>query len=207
LGADLSAEGAKVWIDEAEINIGDSLIGKISKAISDMDFLLVVLSKSSEKSSWVTQELEQAISEQIRSAKVKVLPVLLEKCAIPTFLIGKLYADFSVPGSYDHQLAMVARSVGLTGGRGGTLFDPSSTKYGRHKSMYARPIAWHCVYCGWKCDQPFNDYICKSCKGIRPFAGGSSTMVECSQCKQLSLALAKHCEWCGSKRISSDNLI
>jgi hypothetical protein len=44
IDVDLAALGAHVWIDEAELNIGDSLIGKIAAVIDEMEFLAVVLS-------------------------------------------------------------------------------------------------------------------------------------------------------------------
>lgn len=95
LGADLGALGARVWIDEAELNIGDSLIGRISAAIDDMEFLAVVLSPEAVDSRWVHQELEQAMSQQLAEKGVKVLPLLYKLCDIPGFLRGKLYADFT----------------------------------------------------------------------------------------------------------------
>ena len=39
--------GHSVWIDEAEINIGDSLIGKIREGLDEVDFVAAVLSKHS----------------------------------------------------------------------------------------------------------------------------------------------------------------
>lgn len=44
LGSDLAAEGARAWIDEAEIKVGNSLIGRISQAIDRMEYFAVVLS-------------------------------------------------------------------------------------------------------------------------------------------------------------------
>ena len=79
------------------------------------------------------------------------------------------------------------------------LHDPFAEQHGRQPNMYPRPLRWHCIFCGWECDESYNDYICKTCKQIRPFAGGSATMVQCGNCKQLSLALARFCEWCGCR--------
>lgn len=62
LGADLASFGVRPWIDEAELDVGDSLLTKISSAIDDMDYLAVVLSPQSVASSWVQTELEQAMT-------------------------------------------------------------------------------------------------------------------------------------------------
>ena len=53
LAADLRNAGHSVWIDEAEINIGDSLIGKITSGIDQVDFVCAILSRDSVTSSWV----------------------------------------------------------------------------------------------------------------------------------------------------------
>jgi hypothetical protein len=44
LAGDLVAAGARVWIDEAEIKVGDSLIEKIRAGIDSMDYVAAILS-------------------------------------------------------------------------------------------------------------------------------------------------------------------
>lgn len=44
LANDLKASGHKVWIDEAEINIGDSLIEKIRTGLDQVDYIAAILS-------------------------------------------------------------------------------------------------------------------------------------------------------------------
>ncbi len=105
LASDLIHYGAKVWLDEAELKVGDSLIQKIQEGIKDSDYLGVVLSSTSVQSRWVQDELDMALTMQIHRGEVKVLPILIEHCEIPGFLIGKLYADFTDPRKYDEALA------------------------------------------------------------------------------------------------------
>ena len=201
LGADLAANGVRPWIDEAEMNIGDSLISKIGTAIDKMDYFGIILSPRSVSSAWVGQELEQALATQLASRRIKVLPILLEKCEIPPFLKAKVYADFTQFARYDESFARILKTMGIESwkGAGGKLYDPFAKEFGRHKFLFSRPLTWHCVFCGWRCTESFNDYICKSCERIRPFAGGSATMVQCNSCKQMSLAVASFCEWCGTR--------
>lgn len=201
LANDLGAMGVKAWVDEAEIKVGDSLISKISAGLVEMEYLGVVLSPNSVSSSWVQEELQQALHSQISERKVKVLPILLRDCPIPVFLRDKLYADFRDEQNYEHALEDILKSMGIdtTSGAGATLSDPFSRRFGRLDGLLARPKVWHCVYCGWKCEESYNDYICKSCYMIRPLAGGSATMKACGKCEQWSLAIASFCEWCGEK--------
>ena len=113
LAGDLLVAGARVWIDEAEIAIGDSLILRISEGIYRMDYLAIILSPGSVRSEWVQRELDVALNREIQGRKVKVLPLLLEKCEIPAFLIGKKYADFTDPERYVVSLNEVIERLGL----------------------------------------------------------------------------------------------
>ncbi len=93
----LKKHGVQVWLDEAELKIGDSLTQKIGQAIDVMDFVGVVLSSNSVNSEWVQKELQVAIQKELVRRRVVVLPILLEQVEIPPFLRDKVYADFSAP--------------------------------------------------------------------------------------------------------------
>ena len=116
LASDLRAAGHSVWVDEAELNIGDSLIGKIREGLDQVDYVAAVLSKDSIGSDWVNKELEIASNREIEEKKVIVLPLLLEKVDLPGFLKGKFYGDFSNPDSYKEKLDLLLRAVGNTKG-------------------------------------------------------------------------------------------
>ena len=113
LAGDLSRYGVKFWLDEAEIQIGDSLIGKIEQGISDMDYIGVVLSPESVNSQWVKREVEIALTLEIGGKEVRVLPLLYKKCEIPAFLRGKAYADFTLETEYENSLFKVLRRLGI----------------------------------------------------------------------------------------------
>jgi len=107
LANDLLLAGATVWFDEAEIKIGDSIIRKIEEGINKCDYLGVVLSKKAVASVWVRREVEMALTQEIIKDNVKVLPILLENCDIPGFLLGKLYADLRKDGNYQQELEKI----------------------------------------------------------------------------------------------------
>ncbi|MDR4504102.1 MAG: SUMF1/EgtB/PvdO family nonheme iron enzyme [Candidatus Scalindua sp.] len=113
LASDLTENGVKVWLDEAEMLIGDSLIEKISAGLEETAFVGAILSENSVTSSWVKRELEIAINEEIDGKQRKVLPIVIENCDIPKFLAGKLYADFRDPDTYNQKLNMVLKSLGI----------------------------------------------------------------------------------------------
>src|SRR5262245_47518889 len=76
LAQDLVKAGVRVWIDDAEIFLGDSLIEKIRRGIDEMDYLGVILSPQSVASQWVQKEVELAMNQEIDGKRIKVLPLL-----------------------------------------------------------------------------------------------------------------------------------
>lgn len=111
LVSDLSSSGHDIWIDRAELKIGDSLINKISQAVMAVDYVLAILSKSSIKSSWVSHELKLAMSREISGKQIIVLPVIIDDVDPPDYLRDKYYADFRDPKAYDAELAKILHAV------------------------------------------------------------------------------------------------
>lgn len=107
LADDLRKNGHYVWVDEAEIKVGDSLIGKIEEGIENTEYLGVVLSKNSVQAEWVKREVRIALTQEIYGKKVKVLPILIEKVDIPLFLRDKKYADFTCDENYANALQSI----------------------------------------------------------------------------------------------------
>ncbi|AYM62020.1 toll/interleukin-1 receptor domain-containing protein [Agrobacterium fabrum] len=112
LAADLRSHGHSVWIDEAEINIGDSLIEKIREGLDKVDYVCAVLSKSSVGSAWVQRELDLASNREIDEKRVVVLPVLIEDVQLPGFLKGKFYGDCRTEEKYPDVVLSLVRAVG-----------------------------------------------------------------------------------------------
>src|ERR1700759_4303628 len=100
LAADLKLTGVGVWIDEAEIKPGDSLLDKLESGIREMEYLGVVLSPEAVASRWVRKELNAALQMEFRGGCVKVLPILFRRCEMPVFLLDKIYVDFTDPHRY-----------------------------------------------------------------------------------------------------------
>lgn len=107
----LAGSGLKVWIDEAEIGIGDSLIEKIESGILGSKYLIAVLSKNSTTSRWCTEELRMAMARQITQKGIAVLPVLIEDCDIPGFLQEKKYSDFRNTRQFDNAVKDLCAAI------------------------------------------------------------------------------------------------
>ena len=111
LAKDLESYGIKSWIDEAEMHFGDSLINKISNAIENIDCVLAVISSNSYDSSWVRQELEWAMTKEIKNQKVVIIPIVIDKVDIPFFIAHKYYADFTDKKRYFEMVKKLADSI------------------------------------------------------------------------------------------------
>jgi hypothetical protein len=107
----LAEAGVKLWLDEAELQIGETLVERLGAAIRGTPLLIAVLSPASVKSKWVKKELLIALSAKVRKKRVTVLPVLKEQCTIPPFLRGHLIADFTTPYRRDKNLPYLIESI------------------------------------------------------------------------------------------------
>jgi len=94
IAAYMRQAGAEVWLDEWEINVGDSIVERINEGLSGATHMLLLLSATSVQKPWVRREFSSALMRQLSSHSVRVLPVLLESCEIPAILSDIRYADF-----------------------------------------------------------------------------------------------------------------
>jgi len=102
-----------VWLHEAEIKLGDSLIDKIRTGIDSVDNVVALLSPQAVASEWVKRELDIAMNQEIEGERVKVLPILAAPCALPGFLKGKLYTDMSTPKQFKRALPLLLDRLGV----------------------------------------------------------------------------------------------
>lgn len=74
LAVALQSEGLKVWYDEFELKIGDSLRRKIDKGLANSRFGIVVLSKDFIRKGWTNYELDGIITKSVSGEQI-VLPI------------------------------------------------------------------------------------------------------------------------------------
>jgi hypothetical protein len=94
LAEDLTFCEVDVWLDEWELQAGDSLHDLIGNALEKSRFVGVVLGDNFSDSRWARDELKQALSRERRSDRATVLPLLCGNCPIPAFMEDKVYIDF-----------------------------------------------------------------------------------------------------------------
>lgn len=90
---ELSGAGLRIRISEWELQPGDSIASRIIEAVSSSDLLLVLLSPNSINSRWVQSELNTALSRELQTRAITVIPALIEDCKIPPPLANLVYLD------------------------------------------------------------------------------------------------------------------
>src|ERR1043166_4170966 len=111
LATELTLVGVPVWIDEAQIRPGDSLLTKLEQGLRDTEYLGVILSPEAVESRWVRVELNAALQIEIRADRVKVLPILLRDCEMPAFLLDKVHIDFTRADKFYESTAKLIRFI------------------------------------------------------------------------------------------------
>lgn len=86
IGEDLLKEGVDVWLDAWEVYPGDSIVGGIDRGLKECSHFVILLSRHSEGSAWLRDEVRAAIHRRITTGQPVILPVVLERCQVPELL-------------------------------------------------------------------------------------------------------------------------
>lgn len=99
------------WYDKREVLVGDSIVAKIQEALTDVRWVIALLSRNSITKPWVKRELDSTLMRQLAGKDVQVLPVLLDDCHVPPLLSDIKYADFrtSFEAGYADLLSAIRR--------------------------------------------------------------------------------------------------
>jgi hypothetical protein len=94
LAEDLAFCEVDVWLDEWELQPGDSLHDTIGQALTASRFVAIVLGDNFTDSRWASDEMKQALARERRENKIVVIPLVVGSIPLPVFLEDKLYIDF-----------------------------------------------------------------------------------------------------------------
>jgi hypothetical protein len=84
LYADLQSKNVRCWFAPEDVKIGDKFRQKIDEAIRLYDKLLLVLTKSSVKSTWVEKEVESAFEKERKQNRAVLFPIRLDDAVMDT---------------------------------------------------------------------------------------------------------------------------
>jgi TIR domain len=92
LATELVSAGNRVWLDEWELSLGDSIVERIDNGLSGATFVLLCCSSAGVHSPWMSREWMSTLSRQLNGKMVKLIPVLLSGHDVPAIL-----DDISMP--------------------------------------------------------------------------------------------------------------
>jgi hypothetical protein len=101
--------GYDVIYAKFDLIVGDSIPGFISKALEEMDYMVLCLSPAAVASKYVKDEIEGGKAKEWETEKKVILPALVKDCKIPGLLKAKRYADFV--GSFEQGLADLLTAI------------------------------------------------------------------------------------------------
>lgn len=96
----LKKNGHNVWIDDGKIEPSATINSEIQEAINCSDYVIVFLSKQSVCSKWVQQEVYEALYQELKNEKTKLIPIKIEECDLPkaftkTKKFSRIYIDLT----------------------------------------------------------------------------------------------------------------
>lgn len=116
LAQELSKHGLRVWLDERELRLGDSLQRKIDEGLSASRFGIIILSQAFFEKNWTQRELDGLVSRETAGRKV-ILPIwhnitLKDVARKSPTLAGKLSVNSSL--GWEIVASQVLQAVGTS---------------------------------------------------------------------------------------------
>lgn len=107
----LRERGIDAWVDRWEMAPGDSLIDKIfEEGLKEAQAVVVVISKFSIEKKWVREELNAAMVKKINEGS-RLIPVVIDECAVPLCLQSTLWERVADLADYDQSLERIVSSI------------------------------------------------------------------------------------------------
>lgn len=108
----LREAGIDAWLDQWEMQPGDSLVSKIfDEGIAEADCVIVVVSHHSITRRWVREELEAAMMRAVEEG-VRVIPVLIDDdCDVPEPLRSRIWLPIRDLKNYDDELRRLISTI------------------------------------------------------------------------------------------------
>lgn len=93
LSVELRNAGHQVWLDEWDINLGDSIVQRMNEGLQGATYVLVCYSSAGVTSAWMSREWMSALARQLEGQKVRLIPVRLTGSDAPPILADIKPAD------------------------------------------------------------------------------------------------------------------
>src|SRR5687767_4092409 len=93
LGTTLNYCATDVWLDDWELEVGQSLTDEIAKAMDTSQFIAILITENYNKTVWTKTEYKKALAREQKEGRTVMLPLIIGEAEIPDFLEDKIYID------------------------------------------------------------------------------------------------------------------
>lgn len=97
-----------VWLDDWELEVGQSLTDEVARAMEDSKYIAILITDNYNSTVWTKTEYKKALSREQRENRTVMLPLIIEEANVPHFIEDKVYVDLR-----NDYFSGVTRLVGL----------------------------------------------------------------------------------------------
>jgi hypothetical protein len=109
LATEIRNAGHNAWLDDWNIGLGDSIVGRMNEGLDAADYVVLCYSSSGVDSEWISREWMSALARQLNGAGIKLIPALLTGGGPPAILADIYYAD--LVKDWPRGLAMILKAL------------------------------------------------------------------------------------------------
>lgn len=107
----LRESGVDAWLDQWEMQPGDSLVDRIfEEGLANAQAVVIVVSAASVKKPWVREELNLSVVRKITQG-TKLIPVVIDQCEIPASLQSTLWQRIDDLDHYDAEFQRILAAI------------------------------------------------------------------------------------------------
>src|SRR5947209_4953331 len=82
-----------VWLDDWELQVGQSLTDEIAKAMDEARYVAILIIENYNQTVWTKAEYKKALAREQKEQRTVMLPLIIGEATIPEFLEDKIYID------------------------------------------------------------------------------------------------------------------
>lgn len=82
-----------VWLDDWELEVGQSLTDEIAKAMDDSRYIAILITENYNKTVWTKTEYKKALAREQKEGRTVMLPLIVGEAEVPDFIEDKIYID------------------------------------------------------------------------------------------------------------------
>ncbi len=75
-----------VWLDDWELEVGQSLTDELAKAMNESRFIAILITENYNKTVWTKAEYKRALAREQTERRTVMLPLVVGSAEIPDFL-------------------------------------------------------------------------------------------------------------------------